>query len=162
MTTPHILRTTCAVTFIGLCMLILGITLRGTQASAAEPTVGHTISTTETVRVRVLPGTTEARRGLQGVGARGVVVGGPVTANGYTWYNIDFAQGVDGWVAGPYVVSVQPQVLGATNSKIQDQINVERKARELSNIGKQLYLKSIDQSKGPSVKKELKPRKVKK
>jgi hypothetical protein len=118
--------------------------------------------TTETVRVRAFPGTSSERRGLQAAGTRGVVVGSPVFQGGYTWYNVDFAQGVDGWVAGAYIVPAQSQVLGATNSKLQDQIGQERKARELSNVGKQLYLKSINQNPEATIKKQLQPKKGKK
>ncbi len=56
------------------------------------------------IRVRSTPATGYSNRlGRQSIGAQGTVVDGPVTANGYTWWNVDFDSGVDGWVVGQYL-----------------------------------------------------------
>jgi uncharacterized protein YgiM (DUF1202 family) len=38
-----------------------------------------------------------------GAGASATVVGGPTTADGYTWYQVQAADGTTGWVAGEYL-----------------------------------------------------------
>lgn len=41
--------------------------------------------------------------GTQPNGAQGVIVGGPVTAGGYKWWQMNFDSGPDGWVAWRYI-----------------------------------------------------------
>jgi hypothetical protein len=41
----------------------------------------------------------QGRLGAQAIGALGTVISGPITANGYTWYEINYDSGVDGWTA---------------------------------------------------------------
>lgn len=41
--------------------------------------------------------------GKQAVGALGTVVSGPITANGHTWWQVDFNSIPDGWIAGEFV-----------------------------------------------------------
>lgn len=42
--------------------------------------------------------------GTQPTGAKGVVIGGPVSAGGYSWWNIHYYSGVRGWSAGKYLM----------------------------------------------------------
>jgi hypothetical protein len=37
-----------------------------------------------------------------------MVIGGPTVANGYTWWNINYDTGVDGWSVQDYLVKVSP------------------------------------------------------
>jgi len=46
--------------------------------------------------IRASPG--GARVGSQREGAQGQIVGGPFRQDGFTWWDVDFASGVDGWV----------------------------------------------------------------
>ncbi|MDZ4240880.1 MAG: hypothetical protein U1D31_02010 [Patescibacteria group bacterium] len=41
--------------------------------------------------------------GVQHVGALGIVIGGPASANGYRWWNINYDEGIDGWSAEDYL-----------------------------------------------------------
>ena len=63
--------------------------------------LGDRVQTTATLNVRASAAGTAI--GQQSSGSQGVTIGGPTTAtlNGtsYTWWNVDFDSGVDGWVA---------------------------------------------------------------
>ena len=77
------------------------------EAADALFEVGDTVEATARVAVRATPSTGGTRLGVKGVGARGTIIGGPITANNYTWWNIDWTTGVDGW-------SVQDFLKGST------------------------------------------------
>ncbi|HVY35731.1 MAG TPA: Ig-like domain-containing protein, partial [Candidatus Paceibacterota bacterium] len=66
--------------------------------------VGSRVAATTTVWVRSSPSTRATRLGYQRKGATGSVIGGPTSANGYTWWQVNFDSGADGWVAGNYLV----------------------------------------------------------
>jgi hypothetical protein len=79
----------------------------GTSAScsAAIPTgapfaVGQCVQITVTpsLRVRAHPTTGDAELGTQPTGAQGTITDGPASADGYAWWEIDFENGMDGWV----------------------------------------------------------------
>jgi hypothetical protein len=59
--------------------------------------------------------------GTQASGAMGAIVGGPVTADGYTWYQVDFNAGADGWTVSsniqvPQNVSTTPVTTTTTTN----------------------------------------------
>jgi Bacterial Ig domain len=56
-----------------------------------------TVSTDPSLRVRSTPNTAVAPLGTQLYQALGTVVGGPVNGEGFTWWQIDYDSGVDGW-----------------------------------------------------------------
>jgi uncharacterized protein YraI len=61
--------------------------------------------TTNNLNVRSGPGTGYAVIDSLNTGDRGVVLDGPTSANGYTWYEINYSfGGYSGWVAGEYLV----------------------------------------------------------
>jgi surface antigen len=64
--------------------------------------IGDRVAANGTVNVRPTPAGTPAS-GQQTSGSLGVVIGGPSTATlsgtSYTWYDVNFDTGVDGWVA---------------------------------------------------------------
>jgi uncharacterized protein YraI len=62
------------------------------------------VQTTAKVTVRTSPSTSASKAGIQQKGNTGTVIGGPTTANGYTWWNINFDKGADGWVQEQYLV----------------------------------------------------------
>jgi hypothetical protein len=62
------------------------------------------VQTTAKVRVRTSPSTSASQAGIQQKGNTGTVIGGPTTANRYTWWNINFDKGADGWVQEQYLV----------------------------------------------------------
>src|SRR4051812_35871553 len=94
---PNTQRAYPASILIFLCGLLLWI---GQPALFAFG-IGAKIQTVGSFNVRQTPAGTVL--GTQSLGSRGVVVGGPTVAllNGtaFTWWNIDFASGTDGWVA---------------------------------------------------------------
>jgi hypothetical protein len=49
------------------------------------------------LNVRQTPSTSGALLGTQNIGALGTVTAGPTTATGYTWWNINYDSGADGW-----------------------------------------------------------------
>ena len=75
--------------------------------------VGEWIEATASIDVREKPDSTAPLTGVQALGAKGKVVGGPVYVGGRTWWQIDYKTGIDGWsVAGSMVkafVSAYPQ-----------------------------------------------------
>ena len=48
--------------------------------------------------VRATPSTSGTSLGTQTTGAKGTVAGGPTTATGYTWYNVNFDNAPSGWI----------------------------------------------------------------
>jgi hypothetical protein len=60
------------------------------------------------LNVRSTPSTSGTILGSQVTGAYGMVIGGPTVANGYTWWNINYDTGVDGWSVQDYLVKVSP------------------------------------------------------
>ena len=76
--------------------------------------IGDRVQTTGTFNVRQTPAGTVL--GTQSTGAIGTVTGGPTNADlsgtTYTWYDIDFDTGVDGWVASTGLTNIVP----ATNT----------------------------------------------
>lgn len=62
-------------------------------------------------RVAVTDGPVNVRASAEGVvlgtqttGVRGTVVSGPVASGLYTWWNVNFDQGVDGWIATDFII----------------------------------------------------------
>ena len=57
------------------------------------------------LNVRVGPGLTKNILGTQPIGsATGKVIGGPVKADGYLWWQIDYTTGADGWSVQNYLI----------------------------------------------------------
>lgn len=85
-------------------------TAQSTPVSVTTPTV-----TTPTAPMMIITGTRVNVRsnpttwiggtilGQQSRNAIGTIIGGPVTANGYTWWKLDFPTAPDGWVVGQYL-----------------------------------------------------------
>lgn len=84
------------------------------EGRTANFSAGHNIVVVDTVKVRSGPSATQI--GTQQAGAAGVLVGSPVNANGYTWWQVNYATGVDGWTAedfmqSPTVAMQKPQAV---------------------------------------------------
>ncbi len=86
--------------FVAMVWGILALFILGASTALAF-NIGDRVQTTGTFNVRQTPAGTVL--GTQSTGASGTVTAGPTNAdlNGttYTWYDIDFDTGVDGWVA---------------------------------------------------------------
>ena len=76
--------------------------------------VGSEVKTAATVRVRAAASVTGVLLGTQLQDSRGKVVAGPIIASGYRWYQIDFINGVDGWVAGSWLNNASAVLVDVT------------------------------------------------
>lgn len=73
--------------------------------------IGQTVSPTTLLNVRATPSIPSARPVTVDAGVRGIIVGGPVSnapgdTSGFTWWQINYASGVAGWSAEPYLAPV--------------------------------------------------------
>ncbi len=58
----------------------------------------------DSINIRVAPAGTIL--GKQFINAKGTVVDGPITKNGYIWWKIDYDSSFDGWSAGDYLTKI--------------------------------------------------------
>ncbi|MDO8521176.1 MAG: Ig-like domain-containing protein, partial [bacterium] len=81
-----------------------------TTGSVAPPSnqfvIGDRVQTTAVLNVRATPATAGTLLGTQTTGAQGAVIGGPIAADGFTWWNINYDTGVDGWSVEDYLAKV--------------------------------------------------------
>jgi len=72
-------------------------------------TIGKIIKvTSSSINVRSQPSISGSLLGSQPFGARGVIIGGPVQANGYTWWEIDYRNSsLIQWSSQPFVVQLK-------------------------------------------------------
>lgn len=67
---------------------------------------GDRVATVSTLNVRGSASTAGVNLGTQNTGARGTLQSGPVVANGYNWWNINYDVSPDGWSAEDWLVKV--------------------------------------------------------
>jgi chitodextrinase len=96
-------------------------TVTVTTQSVSPPAViaiGARVKTMATVNVRNKPSMTKSSKvlGTQSVGALGTVIGGPTVNSGYTWWQVNFDSGKDGWVAANYLVLASTASASITQS----------------------------------------------
>ena len=86
------------VLFFLLLSLLFAFFFINREIHAAAFTIGERVQVSaDSLNVYSKAGTSYSVRGVQPMGALGTVVGGPKSANGYTWWNINYDAGVDGW-----------------------------------------------------------------
>ncbi len=68
-------------------------------AVSAEFIIGDRVENTANLNVRSTPSTTGIILGTQPTGAQGTIIGGPINADGFTWWQVDFDNPPDGWIA---------------------------------------------------------------
>jgi hypothetical protein len=69
-----------------------------TKPGTTELKVGNTIIVvSEPLNVRSEPLTDSSKLGSQPVGTTGIIIDGPVEADGYKWWQINYGDGPDGW-----------------------------------------------------------------
>ena len=73
------------------------ITTSETATVSSKFTIGQTVTASSNLNVRTTPSTSGTLLGSQPAGVTGSVTGGPVLANGYWWWQVNFATGPDGW-----------------------------------------------------------------
>lgn len=66
--------------------------------------LGDRIGTTNYLNVRVSSSLTASTLGTQPVNTLGTILDGPIIANGYTWWKIDYDTGPDGWSVENWIV----------------------------------------------------------
>ncbi len=101
------------------------------------------------VNVRSTPNGTIV--GKQSTGTTGTLIGGPTNANGYTWWNIDYSTGADGWTAEDFMqqasVSIAPHTsVTMTSPSIGQKIAVLR--AQLSAVLAQIQNLQLSQTAG--------------
>ncbi len=76
-----------------------------TVVSAGPFSIGDTVYvTSDTLNVRSGPGTGYSVIDIITYGTNGLIIDGPVTANGYVWYQIEYVGGTyNGWVASDFL-----------------------------------------------------------
>jgi len=66
--------------------------------------IGSRVRTTANLNVRASAGVGGTLLCTQTAGSRGTVVGGPVSANGFTWWSVDYDTNCDGWSVQDFLV----------------------------------------------------------
>ena len=105
-----------------------------TLSTTPAPTpfsVGAQVMTTERLNVRSSVTTQGRASCTQQKGALGTVTGGPKTSQGYTWWDVNFNTGCDGWVVQNYLTGqlsftdIQQELADITNqvSALRAQLN---------------------------------------
>jgi hypothetical protein len=85
----------------GATVAVFNRTLLPTGTTGGRVTV-HT-GDGSNLNVRSAPGLSGAILGVQADGSLGTVIGGPISANGFQWWSVNFDSGADGWVAGEFL-----------------------------------------------------------
>jgi len=93
-----------------IASFVLTVTASSTTPPTTALAAGKRIRVTANTEVRALPSLTTTAipatllpnlQGTQVAGSTGTVIGGPKTADGNTWWNIDYDTGADGWSTAP-------------------------------------------------------------
>src|SRR4051794_31103539 len=74
-------------------------------ASADHLAIGRSIVSKAGLVVRVAPSLQASSVDADRAGVLGTVRSDPVTADGYTWLNVDFEGGLDGWVRADQIAA---------------------------------------------------------
>jgi chitodextrinase len=78
-----------------------GVITLGAGTSAI--TVGSRVVTTANLNVRQSPSASATKLGTESIDALGTVIGGPTTASGHTWWQVNYDNAVSGWSIGDYL-----------------------------------------------------------
>ena len=86
------------------------------QTALSQFAVGDRVQTTAALNIRSSASTLGTLLGTQPRGSLGTVTAGPVSANGYAWWNVNYDAGVDGWAVGNYLVRYGTSSSGGTTT----------------------------------------------
>ncbi len=89
---------------VGVAAMAAVVVFSGASIASAQSTnfsIGNKIVIVEAVKVRETPN--GVHNNSQQRGAMGTVIGGPVVMGGYTWWNINYDKGADGWSAEDFM-----------------------------------------------------------
>ena len=113
--------------------------------------IGDRIYTSQRVKVRSTPNGTSL--GSQPRYTQGALVSGPVVAGSYSWWQVNYDSGIDGWSAEPYLIELIPSVKFSLNQRVttNSQLNVRSGAgTSFTRLGTQLLGAQGNVSGGPS------------
>ena len=93
------MKTSTAVS-VGVLLLLLS------TFQLAAFTIEDRVQCTDNLNVRATPSTTGTIVTTEASGSRGIIIDGPQSANGYTWWRISWDNGHAGWSVQPYLTLV--------------------------------------------------------
>lgn len=95
------------------------LSLSSTPASSTF-SIGMRVQTIAALNVRSKAGTSGGSKLLctQPAGAPGSIIDGPQTASGYTWWNVNYDSGCDGWSAEVYLAPATTAAITNPNSQV--------------------------------------------
>ncbi len=113
----------------GTCTVTLSAntTVTGNFNTIGTPTftTGQRVQTTANLNVRSTPSATGGLLGTQSSGSLGTIVSGPVSADGFIWWNVNYDTGADGWSVESFLnVYTPPTNPNDTTPPVISSINV--------------------------------------
>ncbi len=128
------------VTRFGAVVLAGAIVLGGASVASAQSSanlsVGNKIVVVEAVKVRETPN--GVHNNSQQRGAMGTIIGGPVVLGGYTWWNINYTTGADGWSAEDFMQLSTVALSGTTGQVAGVSTSVDATSATLAALQAQL------------------------
>ena len=80
------------------------------ETGSAKFVVGNRVRTTQVLNVRNTPSLLGNILGEQPEEMFGTIIGGPISADGYWWWNVDYDNAPDGWSTEDFLESLAPSV----------------------------------------------------
>ena len=104
---------------------------------AAKFQINDTFRVTETTNLRSSPTTSAGVVATMGAGTNGTIIGGPRTANGYTWWQIRTSGGTSGWCIQNWLVETDggDPPPSSTKFKVNDTFRVSETTNLRSSAG---------------------------
>ena len=87
--------------------------------------IGDRVQTTDRLNVRVGPSLPDTILGTQSLGSLGTVVDGPISADGFIWWQINYDIGADGWSVENYLQKIDISSEPAPESNNSYSIDLE-------------------------------------
>jgi len=94
-----------AVSFRLVATSTVSQTYSNTACSSRIFKFGMEVETTANLKIRAGISLLGTFLGVQKKGSRGVIIDGPIIADGYYWYKVDYENGKDGWNASCWLLS---------------------------------------------------------
>ena len=85
---------------------VVDVLANTTLPSGTGIAIGANIKTTDYLNVRTSASLTAPALGVQAINATGVITSGPITANGHTWWQVNYTSGPDGWTVQDWMVKI--------------------------------------------------------
>lgn len=113
-----------------LCIvLMLSALLDAAPARADALAVGSAVEVTGTggdgLNVRASPGTSGAVAGVEKDGASGIILEGPASGSGFTWWRVQWKDGLMGWSVDTYLKAMPPSPIPGVPTSLTATAGVE-------------------------------------